>query len=133
MSGLQEEKASPFDYRQALEEYQQVSHRENMAEAFSELNSVLSSFGMTLKDVSRSCPKHRDTRETLIRVAGMLSKNEELLNYLHRYRQLPIKELTNLCGTSRRVLGKGRKYIIALALIMSDKRFHYIKSYIDFS
>lgn len=133
LPGEEEKDSSPSDYKQAWEEYQQVSHRENMAEAFKELNSDLSGFGMTLKDVSRSCPKHRDTRETLIRVARMLSENEELLGYLHRCKQLPVKELTSLCGTSRRVLGKGRKYIIALALIMSDKRFHYIKSYIDFS
>lgn len=131
--GEAEGEFSPYENECAWEEYHQANHRELMAEAFKELNSVLSIFEMSLKDVSRACPKHRDTRETLIRVAKFLSEDKELLGYLFRCKQLPVKELTVQCGVSRRVLEKGRKYIIALAFILSDERFRYIKSYIDFS
>jgi RNA polymerase sigma factor len=45
---------------------------------------------------------------------------------------LPIKELTLLSGVNRKTVEKGRKYIIALALIHHyEDEFIYLRSYIS--
>ena len=46
-----------------------------------------------------------------------------------RYKLLPVKELESMTGTSRRVLEKGRKYLIAIVIILSDPRFYPLKSF----
>jgi RNA polymerase sigma factor len=51
--------------------------------------------------------------------------------YLQTHKLLPIKELELLTGIKRKVLDKGRKYLIALALILSKPDFHSLKVFMQ--
>lgn len=91
-------------------------------------------YGISLDDLIKVSPKHRDTKQNLLRVAGVLAREQKLLEYLRKQKQLPLKELAALTGVSRRVLEKGRKYLIALVLILTEPEFFPLKrfSYFDF-
>ncbi|MBC2723939.1 MAG: hypothetical protein HGJ97_14860 [Desulfosporosinus sp.] len=51
--------------------------------------------------------------------------------HLQKHRLLPIKELELLTGIKRKVLEKGRKYLIALALILSEPDFYPLKIFMQ--
>jgi RNA polymerase sigma factor len=67
-----------------------------------------------------------------MKVAQSIVNEPILLSKLKQSKRLPIKELKIYTGLSRRVLEKGRKYIIALTLILSDDSYSEIKNFINF-
>ncbi|MDO9574043.1 MAG: RNA polymerase sigma-I factor, partial [Candidatus Contubernalis sp.] len=78
----------------------------------------------------KKSPKHKGTRKTLQKAAGVLSSKNELMSYLHKHHKLPQGELCRLVGITPRVLEKGRTYVIALALLLSGDEFPPLKSYV---
>lgn len=64
-------------------------------------------------------------------VAHTLVEHEELLEKLLLTKQLPIKELMLLTGQSRKVLETGRRYLIALTLILSQPEFSFMKEFLE--
>jgi len=90
---------------------------------------TLAEYGVTLDDLVKVSPKHKDSKETLLSVAVKLSSEHTLLESLKKNKLLPLKELELLTGVKRRVLEKGRKYLIALVLIFTEPRFYPLKSF----
>jgi len=95
-------------------------------------NNSLSEFGVTIDDLLAVSPKHKDTKINLMKIAQTLSINSELITKLYATKKLPIKELMLITGNSKKVLEKGRKYIIAVTLILSNEEFAPIKNLIRF-
>jgi RNA polymerase sigma factor len=55
------------------------------------------------------------------------------MEYLVSKKQLPLTGLEKACGVNRKTLERGRKFIIASALILSrPDEFVYLRSYINF-
>lgn len=88
---------------------------------------VLCNYNVTLDDLVKVSPKHRDSKQTLIRASLALSNSPNLMSHLKMHRLLPIKELELLTGIKRKVLEKGRKYLIALVLILTEPEFYPLK------
>ncbi|MGF7184503.1 RNA polymerase sigma factor [Desulfitispora alkaliphila] len=89
--------------------------------AFQEL---LLKYGFNIEDLVASSPKHRDTKERLHQIAKALCLDKELLAKLKTNKQLPVKELEKKTGFSKKILQLGRRYIIAIALIMTEELYH---------
>lgn len=100
--------------------YQESITRENLANLIEYYKESLKEYGIDLDLLPEVSPKHRDTRQSLVKAAGILVDDQEMLTYLKRYGQLPVKLLCESTGLSRKVFERGRKYIIATALILSD-------------
>lgn len=115
-----------------------VDHRERTIEderqeELEYFEKLLSAYGISFEDLVESSPKHRDSRSSLYRVAAILTSEPELIEYLNSKKQLPLKELVEKTGINRKTLERGRKFIIASALIMSrPEEFIYLRSYINF-
>ncbi len=93
----------------------------------------LAKFGLSFDDLVRVSPKHRDTRETLMRAAVVLCDDREMRASLLRKKQLPLKELALASGIHIKTLERGRKYIVAVALIISaGEEFLHLRGYIKF-
>ncbi|MEW5954056.1 MAG: RNA polymerase sigma-I factor [Bacillota bacterium] len=92
---------------------------------------MLEQYRVTLEDLVKISPRHRDTRQTLMHVARELANSEILMARLTAQKRLPLDELAQLTGVGRKVLERGRKYIIAVTLIFyhSDELV-YLYSYI---
>lgn len=114
----------------ALEAVRQAEEAEARAEMVKAFEKSLGEFNISLRDLTKNSPKHRDTRENLLRIAVTLVKQPELQNQLLRSKQLPIKELMNQTGQSRKVLERGRRYIIALCLILSKPEFRPMREFL---
>jgi RNA polymerase sigma factor len=102
-------------------------------EELEQFEKILADFSIDFEDLVEVSPRHRDYRLTLFKVAGRLVQIESLMEYLVSKKQLPLNELEKASGVNRKTLERGRKFIIASALILSKPdEFVYLRSYINF-
>jgi len=93
-------------------------------------SNKLNQLGISFTDLVNVSPRHKDTRKTLIEVAQFIVKNN-LYPELLRSSRLPIKEISAATGISRKVLERGRKYIMAVStLLFYREEFIYLRAYI---
>ncbi|MDO7787371.1 RNA polymerase sigma-I factor [Desulforamulus aquiferis] len=109
--------------------YQDRIKQENMAETIELYQQQLRSYDITLEDLVRCSPRHRDTREKLMQVAMTVAHDPDLLGFLKNYSKLPAKILVERTGLSNRVLEKGRKYIIATVILLTDPNLSVLKRF----
>lgn len=97
-----------------------------------ELNNELDRFGISFAELVEVSPKHADSRRLLIGIAQTLLGEEPLFDSLRQSGKLPVKELTELCGVSRKTVERNRKYIIAISLVISGP-YPYMHDYLHIS
>lgn len=113
----------------SLEIYKEKEQHNDFSETVKSYIIVLDEYGITLENLVEVSPKHRDSKATLYKVAQELCSQPDLLQYLSKNKCLPLKELELLTGVKRKVLERGRKYLIATVLILSDPVFRSLKSF----
>ncbi|MGO0122191.1 sigma-70 family RNA polymerase sigma factor [Desulfothermobacter acidiphilus] len=92
---------------------------------------LLSQFGLSLDDLARSSPRHQDTRARFLYAAVKLVESEDLFRQVLNDHRLPLKELAELTGIPRKTLERGRRYLLAVSLILGfPEEFCYLYSYI---
>lgn len=122
---------TPMEAAKAWENYVAERAAKERQEEVKEFGCYLAQFGLSYNELVQASPKHRDTRETLTKVAWDLATNENLINQLIDKKRLPLAELTVLTGIKRKTLERGRRYIVALALLIYHReKFIYIYSYL---
>lgn len=97
-----------------------------------ELQKRLLTYGLSFDDLVRASPKHADTRASLMRAAEALTGAPELLARFRERKQLPLQELSELTRLSRKVLERGRRYIVALAVVFMADDLEHIRSHLGF-
>lgn len=121
-----------LETEQAWAKYRMDEEAREKEEMMVRYQNRLKEFGITIDDLIGSSPKHRDTRQNLMQAAKALAEEPQLLNKLRQQKILPVKEIMLLTGFSRKVIETGRRYIIALALVLSEEEFRPIKDIINF-
>lgn len=131
LTPLEADKNDLYDYDSAssFELYKEEEQKNDFAETIKNYTILLVEYGITLEDLVEVSPKHRDSKSTLWRVAQELCEHPNLLKHLTKTKLLPLKELELLTGVKRKVLERGRKYLIATALILSDPELESLKSF----
>jgi len=123
--------SSPAEVRAAWQRHWLEQEAGERAEEIAALGERLKTFGISFGDLVQSSPSHRDTRERLRRAALRLSQDPKLMEALESTGRLPKKELCRVAGISRRVLDRGRKYVIALAVIAGTDQYPRIRDYLN--
>ncbi len=122
---------SPAEVQSAWEDFRNRTIEEERREELEEYEILLEKFGIDFEDLVEVSPKHRDSRQTLFKVAGLIAGDKEMMEQLLAKKQLPISELTLKTGVNRKTLERGRKFIIATSLILYyPMQFPYLYSYI---
>lgn len=110
--------------------YQQEQNRERAAEV-SEYSTELAEWGLTFANLVEVSPKHRDTRQTLLRAARQLAHDASLWTQVKRTKRLPMQLLVEKTGLHPKVLERGRKYILAVALLIARSHdYIYLREYV---
>lgn len=91
------------------------------------LQNLIEKYNISFKKLEKSSPKHKDTRAALLKTATFLATDASLRQDLEKNNKLPLEELSQKTGLSRKVLKNGRDYIITLFLILSRKEFSYLR------
>lgn len=102
---------------------------EARAEELRELAAELSRFGISLKDLYESAPTRADARGNLAAAAAVLVGDPVLRERFFTGCQVPVKELARRLGFNRKTLERGRKYLIALAIILG-RDLLFLKEYL---
>lgn len=113
----------------SIVEYQRLVEQEHRREEILFYQKRLKEFGLTLAELIEHSPKHVDARQNAMKVAQILVENDELKQVLFQKKQLPVKQLEERVEVSRKTIERNRKYIIAMAIILSGD-FIYLKDYI---
>jgi len=119
--------------KEAVANFAENNSLENLSLLIEYFKNKLETYAIDINELPEFCPKHSDSRETLQKVSHTLINNPNLLNHLLRYKQLPIKELNLATGQSRKVLERGRKYIIALTLIFIEPQLTPLRKFSKFN
>lgn len=128
----EDEEEHPYNHveiRRSLEAYEAHQVAEARREEIERYSAWLADFGITLEELVELSPKHADARWNAIQVAKVIAANPKFTDYLMRKKSLPLKELTEEVGVSRKTLERQRKYIIAITLILIGD-FEMLREYI---
>ena len=115
----------------ALNQPNVFTEKIEIEEEIMKFRSDLASFGITMEDLVKLSPKHKDTKIMCISIARKLAEDKTLSTKLSSEKRLPITEITNFFIVKRKTLETHRKYIIALFLILNSD-MEVIKGYSTF-
>ncbi|WP_424767195.1 RNA polymerase sigma factor SigI [Paenibacillus sp. sgz302251] len=116
--------------KQAMSAYEDKLAEDERKLEIGELNQELGRFGISFGELVEHSPKHSDSRRLLISIAQTLANHTSMMEALKQTTKLPVKELTELGGVSRKTVERNRKYIIAIALIISGT-YPFMQDYLD--
>lgn len=91
---------------------------------------ILGGYGLTLEDLAKHSPRHRDTRENLKKIALQVVRDKELRERILKEKKLPLKEIQSRCGSHRKLLEKWRKYLFSLLVIAACEELEMLAEYI---
>lgn len=117
------------EQREAIERFAQAREAEDRKHEIVRYSKRLSEFGIRFSELVEICPKHEDARIRAIEAAKLVALTPLFSEHLCVKRELPLKQLEERVGVSRKTLERQRKYIIAVALIVLED-FYYLKQYI---
>ncbi len=106
--------------------FEEVEYKEEI-KSFEEL---LKQFDITVEELAECSPKHKDARQSSIRIAKLLEEDEDLFNKMLKKGNIPYKELGKVAAVNKRTIQRNSKFIIAIAIIFKFK-FEIFKSYIS--
>ncbi|GGM25898.1 RNA polymerase sigma factor SigI [Paraliobacillus quinghaiensis] len=89
----------------------------------------LNNYQIGFNELINNAPKHRDARNSAIKVALTLYQNETMREYVKLKKQVPIKDLIPHVTVSKKTLERNRKFILALFVIL-DGDYIYLKEYL---
>jgi len=97
---------------------------------FAALVKNMKDFGVSLHDLINEAPKHEDTRIMAIKIGNHVFENRELCEKLLRTKNLPTSDIMRDLKTSKKVIQRSRKFIIAVILIL-ESDLDTLKEYIS--
>lgn len=92
--------------------------RRSVRDEIEAVEEVLSGYGFGFFDLADASPKAGKTRDQCARAAAWMLADPARVVKLRKTRGLPVKELSEACGISRKLLDRHRRYIIAAVEIM---------------
>lgn len=108
---------SPLESSLAWQDYLAREAAREREEEIRDYTRMLAEFEISFSELVRCAPKHHDARRVLLDVSRRLAADGSLFQQLMKTKKLPLKELSLLTGVHRKTLERGRKYIIAMALL----------------
>ena len=127
----QEDIGRGIDIYLGLDEFREQEQDRERAEEIQQFSRALASFQLTYQNLVEVSPKHRDSRETLLRAARELAFDSELWPQVERSGKVPMQALALKTQIHPKVLERGRKYILAVALLMANQHdYVYLREYV---
>lgn len=117
------------EYQTAADLFSREQEAEDRKQEILRYAKRLTEFSIKFSELVEISPKHEDARERALEAARLVAQNPVFAQHLQAKRELPLKQLEERVGVSRKTLERQRKYIIAVALIMLED-FHHLRQYI---
>lgn len=92
-------------------------------------DSELKQYRLSFEKLVNNAPKHKDTRENLLRICSDVVSDSELMTFIHAKKRLPIKRIALKVGQSEKVV-KGNKIFILSTVLLMTGEYDSIKSFV---
>ncbi|MGP4106540.1 RNA polymerase sigma factor SigI [Virgibacillus sp. L01] len=125
----EEQMENPTEIVAVKEIYQQEQEAWHRKEEIIDFKEKLRVYKLSLVELTEGSPKHKDARESAIRVAKQLYDDTDLREYVYRKKKLPIKDLVRKVDVSKKTLERNRKFILAIFVVL-DEDYMYLKEYL---
>ncbi|KGK85135.1 RNA polymerase sigma factor SigI [Desulfosporosinus sp. HMP52] len=120
-----------IDVHLGLDDFREQEQNLERAEEIRQFSKALLTFKLTFQDLVEVSPKHRDSRETLLRAAQELAFDPELWQQVERKGKIPMQALGIKTQIHAKVLERGRKYILAVAMLLANQNdYVYLREYV---
>lgn len=103
--------------KKMYEEKEDAWHRR---EEIKDFIQKLATYKLTLEELTKVAPKHKDARSSAVSVARILCNNEKMKEYVQTRKKLPIKQLLDHVDVSKKTLERNRKFIIAMFIVLTE-------------
>ena len=113
---------SPPEVTAALEADAQAREARERREDLTEFAGLLEHHGLSLRDLVRQSPRHRDARQRAVAVARALVAEPRQAAALRAHGRLPaadIERAGRVVGLSRKTVERRRRYILGIALLLA--------------
>lgn len=113
---------SPPEVTAALEADAQAREARERSEDLAEFAGLLAHHGLSLRDLVRQSPRHRDARQRAVAVARALVAEPRQAAALRAHGRLPAADLERAgraVGLSRKTVERRRRYILGVALLLA--------------
>lgn len=118
-----------FEYKYLIEKNTDHIYNFEIREEFVSFVNKMKNFGITMDDLVKNMPKHRDSRKTCASIAKLIAEDDGLYDKFKAKKTIPFKDIAKYVEVSQRTVERNRKYIIALVLILKSD-LDIIKNYI---
>ncbi|OAA83990.1 RNA polymerase sigma-I factor [Clostridium ljungdahlii] len=115
----------------SITSFQLEVENKNRADEIIELNKKLMEYKIDFISLVNNSPKHKDTRDSILKLVLKVCNNSEISNFILNKKQLPVKQICIYAGCNKKFIDKWRRYIIALFILFSSENFMYIRSYLN--
>lgn len=134
LSALEEEDGDGSVYARAEVEAARAAHQAYLEawerrEEVARFGARLKEVGLSLRELVRVSPRHRDARQRALQAARYLAAHPALGRQALEHGKLPVRELEANLGLGRKVLERNSKYILAVTLVLLED-FPYLKEYL---
>ncbi|WP_373895603.1 RNA polymerase sigma factor SigI [Virgibacillus natechei] len=124
-----EKMENPIETIAAGEQYRQEEDAWYRRDEIMDFKEKLGTYKLTLEELTRLSPKHRDARDSAVYTARVIFENSDLREYVKRKKKLPMKHLMNYVDVSKKTLERNRKFILAMFIVLSED-YVYLKDYL---
>lgn len=128
-----EESTNYFYEKSSISKYEIENENILRSEEMVSYVKELSKYSITLEDLVDNSPIHIDTKEKLLDLAFLCSRDEEILYFIKKNKMLPIKKIILLTDIKRKYIESWRKYLLSVILILSNDTYKYMRSYLNIS
>ncbi|WP_096273693.1 RNA polymerase sigma-I factor [Paucisalibacillus globulus] len=115
-----EKMENPTEIEAVKDIYQQEQEAWYRRQEILEFKDKLATYKLTLLELSEVAPKHRDARESAVKIARVLREDSKLRDFVEQKKKLPIKELAKKVDVSKKTLERNRKFILAIFIVLGE-------------
>jgi RNA polymerase sigma factor len=109
----------------------QVFDRLERAWELEEFEHMVGAYSISFKHLKNESPRHKRVRERLLEAVTNIIGKPQLHKAILESGRLPLEELCQLTGETRKALAKRRRYLLAALLVAARKEeFPFIASYL---
>ena len=107
-----------------------VTERNASQAEIEKYTAELSMFGISLSEVTETCPKQERTLLSCLKVLNTAKQHPELIDIMLSTNKLPISKLSSYSNVDSKILERHRRYIIAIILAYTNG-FDLIREHIN--
>ncbi|GGG00627.1 RNA polymerase sigma-I factor [Paenibacillus abyssi] len=128
----EEYESNSVEIKQSWHQYNEQKQIQDRMDEIFIYSTRLEEFGIHFEELEAASPDRSDARNNLIHIAYEFMKYPQLVEFLVKTKQLPLKQMLEFVHVSRKTVERGRKYLIALIVILMANDLPHLKSSIAF-